>query len=161
MKKKKTICIDFDGVIHDYKDGWQGDDKFGEMIPGADTATEILKKKGWTVIIYTTRPATDKLKEWLKDKGVKYDYINENPDQPENSKDGKIVADIYLDDRAICFKGEWGWIMSEIAEFEPWQVREGKDAKEKKLMKSYEQGERWKAEREGTLKALDNVASAY
>lgn len=50
---KKTICIDFDGVIHDYSQGWQGEDVFGQMISNADTATQVLKKKGWQVIIFT------------------------------------------------------------------------------------------------------------
>jgi hypothetical protein len=30
MSKKKTICIDFDGVLHDYSDGYQGKDVFVE-----------------------------------------------------------------------------------------------------------------------------------
>ena len=30
--EKKTICIDFDGVIHDYSNGFQGEDVFGGMI---------------------------------------------------------------------------------------------------------------------------------
>ena len=57
-KKKRTICIDFDGVLHDYSNGYQGENVFGEMIPGADTATKVLKKSGNTIIIFTTRPAT-------------------------------------------------------------------------------------------------------
>ena len=38
---KKTICIDFDGVIHDYSKGFQGADEFGQMIPNADTGTSV------------------------------------------------------------------------------------------------------------------------
>ena len=37
--EQKTICIDFDGVIHDYSKGWQGEDVFGQIIPNADTGT--------------------------------------------------------------------------------------------------------------------------
>lgn len=76
---KKTICIDFDGVIHDYSQGWQGEDVFGNMIANADTGTSVLKQKGWTIIIFTTRKKTDKLEKWLKDHNITYDYINENP----------------------------------------------------------------------------------
>lgn len=44
--EQKTICIDFDGVIHDYSKGWQGEDVFGQIIPNADTGTATLKKNG-------------------------------------------------------------------------------------------------------------------
>lgn len=122
----KTICIDFDGVIHDYSKGWQGDDVFGQMIPNADTGTSVLKKKGWTVIIFTTRKKTAKLEEWLKEHNVAYDYINENPKQPDNTS-GKIIADVYLDDRGIKFNGNWDeWLIRDITDFEPWQEREKK-----------------------------------
>jgi hypothetical protein len=123
---KKTICIDFDGVIHDYSQGWQGEDVFGQMIPNADTATQVLKKKGWQIIIFTTRKKTKKLEDWLQEHKIAYDHINENPDQPEHSSD-KIVADVYLDDRGICFRGRWDeWLIREILDFEPWQEQEKK-----------------------------------
>ena len=120
---KKTICIDFDGVIHDYSQGWQGDDVFGNMVANADTATSVLKKQGWTIIIFTTRKKSDKLEKWLKNNNITYDYINENPDQPDNTS-GKIIADVYLDDRGVCFRGTWDeWLIREILDFEPWQER--------------------------------------
>lgn len=146
MAKGKTICIDFDGVLHDYSKGYQGKDVFGEMVKGADSATKILKKKGWTIIVYTTRPDTEALRSWLSDHGIAFDYINENPDQPEDSKDGgsKLIADIYLDDRAICFRGEWDWIMNDIASFVPWGDREKADDSEKRMEKNYKEGERYK-----------------
>ena len=119
--EEKTICIDFDGVIHDYSKGWQGDDVFGQMIPNADTGTSILKQKGWTIIIFTTRKKTSKLEKWLKEHNIVYDYINENPNQPKNTS-GKIIADVYLDDRGICFRGRWdSWLLREILDFKTWQ----------------------------------------
>lgn len=125
--KKKTICIDFDGVIHDYSKGWQGDDVFGSMIPNADLGTKALKKQGFTIIIFTTRPKTDALVKWLKDNKIVYDYINENPSQPKNSS-GKLIADVYLDDRGITFRGNWDrWLIEEIACFKPWQEKEKRE----------------------------------
>jgi len=102
-KKSKTIAIDFDGVLADYGKGYQGKDIFGDAIPGADNATKVLKENGWRIIIYTTRPDTEALRHWLKENNITYDYINENPDQPEESKGCKLLADIYLDDRRIEF----------------------------------------------------------
>lgn len=117
--EKKTICVDFDGVIAQY-DGFKGNDIFGDPIDGVQSAMEVLKKKGFTIIIFTTRTASSKLKKYLNDNHITYDYINENPDQPKGSNSGKPIADIYLDDRAICFKGNWKYALESIASFIPW-----------------------------------------
>ena len=139
MKKKRTICIDFDGVLHDYSNGFQGDDIFGEMIPGADIGTKVLKDKRNTIIIYTTRKATDALKKWLNDHNISYDYINENPDQPEGTEGCKLIADIYIDDRGIRFYGQWDeWFIREIASFQPWESK--KEDLESKMKKAYKKG---------------------
>jgi len=139
----KTICIDFDGVLHDYSKVWQGEDVFGHMIPNADTGTSVLKKKGWTIIIFTTRKKTSTLEKWLKDNNITYDHINENPDQPENTS-GKIIADVYLDDRGICFRGRWDeWLVRDILEFETWEERQKKDI-ERLAKFSEEENNIWK-----------------
>ena len=41
---------------------------------------------------------------------------------------GKIIADVYLDDRGICFRGRWdSWLIREILDFEPWQEQQKKE----------------------------------
>ncbi|MCS3133707.1 hypothetical protein NXW30_14985 [Phocaeicola vulgatus] len=42
--EKKTICVDFDGVIAQY-DGFKGNDIFGDPIDGVQSAMEVLKRK--------------------------------------------------------------------------------------------------------------------
>lgn len=155
MERKKTICIDFDGVIADYSDGYQGEDKFGDMVVNADIGTQIIKKKGWRIIIYTTRPVTEALKKYLADNKIAYDYINENPDQPKGSdisKGCKIVADVYLDDRAVSFRGNWEWTVNDIAWFQPWS--KPKEDMKKKMEKSYEENDVWKRGGEKRIKAV-------
>ena len=105
MEKKKRT---------NYSEGYKGKDVFGEMIKGADVATKILKEAGNTIIIYTTRPATDALKDWLKKNNIVYDYINENPDQPKESEGCKLIADIYIDDRGLTFDGWSQWFIYQI-----------------------------------------------
>ena len=120
MKKKKTICIDFDGVIAQYQE-WEGKEKFGAPVPGVQNALKVLKKEGFTIIIFTTREVSDKLKEYLKENDITYDHINENPDQPKDSNAGKPIADLYVDDRSVCFRGNWKNTLEDIAWFKPWQ----------------------------------------
>lgn len=150
--KKKTICIDFDGVLADYSNGYQGKDVFGDMLPNADIATSVLKKNGWTIIIYTTRPVTDALKEWLKDNNITYDYINENPDQPKECEGCKLIADIYLDDRGMRFTTWTEWTIREIAEFEPYS--KPKEDEKKKMELAYKEGDIWKRGQEKRIKNM-------
>ena len=74
---------------------------------------------------------------------IKYDFINENPNQPEDSKDGcKIAADIYLDDRGMTFRGQWtDWMIREIAEFQPCSAK--KPDQKKQMEKAYDEGKNW------------------
>ncbi|MBQ8051645.1 MAG: hypothetical protein IJ197_08770 [Bacteroidaceae bacterium] len=147
---KKTICIDFDGVLADYSEGFQGKDVFGEMIPNADIATKVLKNNGWTIIVYTTRPVTDALKDWLKENKITYDHINENPDQPKDTSE-KLMADIYLDDRAMCFRGTWNeWAVREIAEFTPACLTKKKE--KAAFEAAYKEGDIWKRGNEKRIK---------
>lgn len=126
-KKKNTICIDFDGVLHDYSNGFQGEDVFGAMVGNANNGTKALKRNGWRIIIFTTRKKTEKLEQWLKDNDISYDYINENPDQPEGTS-GKVIADVYLDDRGVRFNGRWDkWLIDEILNFHSWQDGDKED----------------------------------
>ncbi len=115
--KKKVICIDFDGVIAQI-DG-ENKEVPGDVMPGASDATKGLKEEGYTIIIHTCRKDDKMLRKYLKDNEITYDYINENPDQPDGTNKGKPMADIYLDDRAIRFNGNWRWVMSDIANFKP------------------------------------------
>ena len=117
----KTICIDFDGVIHDYSKGWQGIDVFDKPIEGAAYCTNQLKKEAWTIIIYTTRNDTPALRKFRSDNDIYYDFINKNPNQPKGSENGKLIADIYLDDRGLKFEGDWDKTFENIMNFKTWQ----------------------------------------
>lgn len=121
-----TICIDFDGVIHDYSKGWQGDDVFDKPVEGASEGLKALKAAGWTIILFTTRKSTAALYEFLAANDLTVDYVNWNPDQPKNSSN-KLIADVYLDDRGICFDGDWKKAVELIKSFKPWQAKNDRD----------------------------------
>lgn len=147
----KTICIDFDGVIASYQ-GWEGADKFGDPVPGVQSALKVLRQEGYRIIIFTTRKVTAALKKYLKDNDITYDYINRNPDQPKDAGTDKPVADIYLDDRAVCFRGNWKYALNDIAYFRPWQAeRKDEKAEMEKVFEDYRKYSRQHNEAAGSL----------
>jgi ribonucleotide monophosphatase NagD (HAD superfamily) len=115
------IAIDFDGVISQYN-GFKGKGIFGPPIEGARKAISYLKSKKHTIIINTTRLEIDKIAEYLKKEEIPYDHINFSPDNVKNQlHPAKQVADIYIDDRGCCFKGDWSKeFLDDIENFRPW-----------------------------------------
>ena len=124
MMTNKTVCIDLDGTLIHYEE-WQGEEHFGQVLSGASDATKKLHEKGWYIIIYTTRANKSILTRFLSNNKIEFDAINENPYQPQNAKGGKPIAEVYVDDRALCFKGNWTQTIKEITEFKPWEKMEG------------------------------------
>jgi histidinol phosphatase-like enzyme len=116
----KTICIDIDGTLVHYEE-WQSETHFGSVITGAVEAVNKLRSNGWYVIIYTTRGNKDIIKRFLNENGIEFDSINENPFQPNNALGGKPIADVYIDDRAITFDGDWTSAYNKIVSFKPWE----------------------------------------
>lgn len=116
--KNKIICIDLDGTIANYND-WQGELNFGEPLPNVSKILNALKLDKWIIIIYTTRANKDLVIGYLKKNNIPFDFVNENPYQPDNAKGGKLYADIYVDDKAIQFTGDWEEIYQRILKFQP------------------------------------------
>ena len=119
---KKIVCIDLDGTIAHYVE-WKGESHFGSIINGTKEALEALKQNGWLIIIFTTRANKEIIADFLNSNNLIFDHINENPFQPKNALGGKPFADVYIDDRAIQFNGDWQQIISEIELFQPWEKR--------------------------------------
>lgn len=117
-----NICVDFDGVLHQYT-GWKGDDVFDGPVMGAPECMQYLARQGHTLILHTTRAVTPKLKSWLEQHKVPIHYFNESPRKPSNSNSGKPLADVYLDDRGVQFNGNWPDAVQQIESFKPWYKR--------------------------------------
>ena len=124
MSNQKYVCIDLDGTIAHYK-AWEGETVFGEPIEGVQSALAQLQKENWKIIIYTTRSNQTLIEGYLKQHSIPFDYINYNPDQPENAIGGKPYAEAYIDDRAIQFNGNWPATVNELLYFAPWEARTG------------------------------------
>lgn len=90
----KTICIDFDGTIHNNKLGYLDGTIYGEPAEGAVfTITNLCKE--YRVVVFTARQTKEfkAVKNWLKQYGFpKLEITNK-----------KIPALCYVDDKAIRF----------------------------------------------------------
>jgi len=107
--RKPVICIDFDGVIANYDEGWRGENVFGDPIPFASETIQKLKSDGWYIVIFTTRQETKELREYLSKNNIPYDAINSIEHNPPNTSI-KPFFDMILDDRTPHTYGKkWNW----------------------------------------------------
>ena len=53
---KKTVCLDFDGVIHSYTSGWQGEENINDSpLFGAVDSINQLRERGHTICLAMLR----------------------------------------------------------------------------------------------------------
>ena len=64
----RTVAVDFDGVIHDYKRGWFDGAIYGEPLPGAIEALQELAAK-YAVVVHSTRDP-EQIAPWLTERGI-------------------------------------------------------------------------------------------
>lgn len=125
-ERVRTVAVDFDGVIHMCRD-WSGRELTYEPVELLQTKRELrkLQENGWKIIIWTSRIVTIKVIDWLNSYDIPYDSVNHNPFGPENLADArKIHADVYIDDKAILFNGEWKGMAHKVMNFKTWWRRE-------------------------------------
>ncbi len=115
MSLKKTLLIDFDGVMSAYT-GWKG---LTELDPPLDKARKamILLARTYKLVCFTTRAieTTTHIEAWLR----KYGF----PDMEVTAQ--KKPCHLLIDDRAICFRGEWtDELIQQIKDFKTyWEPR--------------------------------------
>ena len=117
---KPILCVDFDGVIHSYTSGWQGADVVADgPVPGAidflSRATDYFD-----VCIYSSRSSQPEgreamgaaLAEWIREWAQDADADATPPVVRMVAE--KPAAFLTLDDRAICFEGDFAALDPEI-----------------------------------------------
>jgi len=105
LDKRKTISIDFDGVIHKYSKGFKGlYNAYDTPMEGSEEAIKKLYEDGYVLKILSSRPK-EVIIEWLE----KY-KLNEYITEVSNVK---FPATVYIDDRGLLFKN-WSQCLSDL-----------------------------------------------
>ena len=107
----RTICLDFDGVVHSYQTGWKGEDVIPDPpIHKVGIAIKRLRKD-YRVVIFSARCRTEAgcvaIETWLDKHSIEVDEVCRH----------KPPAHIYVDDRAVRFSGDWEDTISQIHNF--------------------------------------------
>jgi hypothetical protein len=118
---KPILLIDFDGVIHSYKSGWQGVDIIPDPpVPGV---FEWLEKalNDFEIHVYSSRSSE------LAGRMAIIKYISKHAGAGLAGKfyypAEKSRAYLTIDDRCVCFQGDWGdpqLAPENLKAFRPW-----------------------------------------
>lgn len=104
---KPRVCVDFDGVLNDYT-GWTGEDDLAGVAPGAPSFLFQLMQAGYEIVILTTGPQ-ERVWEWLR--------LHEIDGLVDDVTSVKPPAFAYVDDRAICYRGDFAQTLAALDGF--------------------------------------------
>ena len=109
----KTIAIDLDGVLSAYRGNYQHK-VIESPAAGAREFLINLRQAGYRIVVHSTRQCTH-VEEWLFAHDL-FDLV----DHVQGSHQGKPLAHVYLDDRAVRFNGDFDAALAEIESFKAW-----------------------------------------
>lgn len=123
MNNKLILCLDFDGTIHSYVSGWNGEGAhviLDDPVPGAfEFIRDALNH--FDVQIFSARSGLpggiDAMKAWF----LRHGWEEAAHGQPVGITfpTSKPPAHISLDDRAMTFTGTWP-DLEQLKGFRPW-----------------------------------------
>jgi hypothetical protein len=120
-RRRKTIVVDFDGVLHSYRSGWRGATVIPDPpVPGALAWLQDAVER-FEIAILSARSkeegGIEAMQQWLEDCGLPAEVL------------GKLLfprtkpaAHVYLDDRGWRFEGTFPEL-DDLDAFEPWHRR--------------------------------------
>ena len=119
MSYNPIVAVDFDGTL-------SLDSQYpniGRFNTHLYEALMKLKGIGWSIVLWTCREGKElrEAVEWCKMNGLEFDAINENPPEvPFKSR--KVVANMYIDDRAYMPKTDFYKFVRNIISMHNYQL---------------------------------------
>lgn len=115
---RRTLCVDFDGVLHSYTSPWAGAEVIPDPpVPGA-LAFLASAVERFRVAVFSARShqpgGIDAMRVWLSRHGLAADVVVRLEFPTE-----KPQAIVYLDDRGWRFDGTFP-SLDDLAAFRPW-----------------------------------------
>jgi hypothetical protein len=101
------VCVDLNGVLDLYK-GWKDPAHWDPPRRGAARFLSSLAACGFHVIVFTTRYPPDATR-WLRRHGL-LEYVRDVTDR-------KPPAHVFVDDRAVCFRGSFRSTLQSVRSF--------------------------------------------
>ena len=107
---RMRVCIDFDGVIHDYSEGYKDGSLYGKPIEGAIENIVKFHDAGHGVYILTAR---DKEQHKTVETWIRKYLPDSHKDIPITVSNTKPPAGAYIDDKAVAFRN-WDQAMEDV-----------------------------------------------
>src|SRR4051812_13759438 len=101
------VCVDLNGVLDLYPGG-KAPDRWAPPRPGAHAFLASLTSRGFDVVVFTTRhPA--QVRRWLREHSL-MEHVSAVTRR-------KPAAHVFIDDRAICFRGDFDETLRSVEAF--------------------------------------------
>jgi hydroxymethylpyrimidine pyrophosphatase-like HAD family hydrolase len=100
MANKQIIGIDWDHTIYDTASN--------TLLPGAADAIWALRERGYRILIHSCNNP-----QWIRMKCEELGLIVDYVWGETGMEQGKPVCAVYIDDRAVGFRGDWADALNE------------------------------------------------
>lgn len=105
--RRPIVCVDLNGVLDAYT-GWRTPEHWDPPRDGARAFLEALRAGGFDVVVFTTRHSAGVWK-WLRQHGLA-EFVGAVTRR-------KPPAHVFVDDRAVCFRGDFGETLKQVQSF--------------------------------------------
>lgn len=105
-----VVCVDLNGVLDEYK-GWTGKVEAYPVAKGAREFLEELRDYFNTIVVFTATIPVQFAEMWLIENDLDFlvDFCTNH----------KVPAQVYIDDRAVCHRGNFKETLEQVKTFNP------------------------------------------